>query len=133
MVQTNSDLNQVFIKYTRVIVREEIKKKNRELHPMNNSLLDLESTDVSQVEAAVGTLNLDLKRENSQSDIDVLSDIFNATNIPDPILSNSSILLPMTVSKGDIQGMIIIYFCWLDCIQSIDSIVPFSYSSFKLS
>lgn len=116
MVQASEDLNQVADKYTRVIIHGEVSDKNHnESHPQNHSLLDFENTEISEVEAAVATLNLETKKENSQSDIDVLSDIFNATNIPDPALTDISILLPMTVTKSDIQGMLVLF----ACIQSV--------------
>lgn len=65
-------------------------------------MLDLESADV----AAVEKLLLETNKDNSQADIDVLCDIFNTTNIPEPELTNTNILLPMSVSNNEVQGMI---------------------------
>lgn len=105
MVQASEDLNQISDKYTRVIINGEVSNKNQsESHSHNHSLLDFDNTEISLVEAAVGTLNLETKKENLQSDIDVLSDIFNAPDIPEPALTDTGILLPTAISKTDVQN-----------------------------
>lgn len=100
----------MFQKYKRIIVLGTVEQKLSEDNAANLSLLDLESVDLQPsmdlVAAKFSSTSSETSiiKRSSQSDIDVLCDVFNSANIPEPVLPSNDLLLPLSASNKDSRG-----------------------------
>lgn len=79
-------MGQVFDKFTEIIIRGKVSGKTTSNDSENLSLLDLGSPDVTSTDLnSAATLNNDMSKE-TQSDMDLLCDIFTNNVVADEIL-----------------------------------------------
>lgn len=106
VLQASDELSQVFDKYTSIIIQGIVPVvKQTEPATNNLSLLDFEPVDV---ESASNLLKSPISpkpepittRKESQSDLDVLCDIFTSNNISGE-MSDTEILQPISILKRD--------------------------------